>query len=272
MASAHSAQASLPGRRRVGVTRAAAVTAVVLAARGSPAPPPPSVADQVPASVAGLRLGSVTDSGSAGGRCYPMDGPVRDPVKVRLVNEMDSDHPMHHPFHLHGAGRFLVLARDGVVEDGRVIHRRGSQGARPVLPRPVLAAHPRLGPARLRRRRRRLPGRPHRHPTTAACPSRPELPSSRPADQESTMATAPTRWPPQPSRHGNPQPAPPRPFAVLRRRRWSRGLYVSGVRGTRAPPRSARALVPLTHLGLRAMLRRFEGRSIDRGHACRTHC
>jgi FtsP/CotA-like multicopper oxidase with cupredoxin domain len=37
-------------------------------------------------------------------------------VKLRLVNEMDSDHPMHHPFHLHGAGRFLVLARDGVVE------------------------------------------------------------------------------------------------------------------------------------------------------------
>jgi FtsP/CotA-like multicopper oxidase with cupredoxin domain len=34
-------------------------------------------------------------------------------VKLRLVNEMDSDHPMHHPFHLHGAGRFLVLARDG---------------------------------------------------------------------------------------------------------------------------------------------------------------
>jgi FtsP/CotA-like multicopper oxidase with cupredoxin domain len=37
-------------------------------------------------------------------------------VKIRLVNEMDSDHPMHHPFHLHGAGRFLVLARDGVAE------------------------------------------------------------------------------------------------------------------------------------------------------------
>src|SRR5918912_710265 len=35
-----------------------------------------------------------------------------DRVKIRLVNEMDSDHPMHHPFHLHGAGRFLVLARD----------------------------------------------------------------------------------------------------------------------------------------------------------------
>ena len=41
---------------------------------------------------------------------------VGERVKIRLVNEMDSDHPMHHPFHLHGAGRFLVLARDGVVE------------------------------------------------------------------------------------------------------------------------------------------------------------
>ena len=35
---------------------------------------------------------------------------VGDRVKIRLVNEMDSDHPMHHPFHIHGAGRFLVLA------------------------------------------------------------------------------------------------------------------------------------------------------------------
>jgi FtsP/CotA-like multicopper oxidase with cupredoxin domain len=41
---------------------------------------------------------------------------VGDRVKIRLVNEMDSDHPMHHPFHVHGAGRFLILARDGVVE------------------------------------------------------------------------------------------------------------------------------------------------------------
>jgi FtsP/CotA-like multicopper oxidase with cupredoxin domain len=41
---------------------------------------------------------------------------VGERVKIRLVNEMDSDHPMHHPFHLHGAGRFLVLARDGVAE------------------------------------------------------------------------------------------------------------------------------------------------------------
>jgi FtsP/CotA-like multicopper oxidase with cupredoxin domain len=41
---------------------------------------------------------------------------VGDRVKIRLVNEMDSDHPMHHPFHVHGAGRFLVVARDGEVE------------------------------------------------------------------------------------------------------------------------------------------------------------
>ena len=45
---------------------------------------------------------------------------VGDRVKIRLVNEMDSDHPMHHPFHLHGAGRFLVLSRDGVAEPNLV--------------------------------------------------------------------------------------------------------------------------------------------------------
>jgi FtsP/CotA-like multicopper oxidase with cupredoxin domain len=45
---------------------------------------------------------------------------VGDRVKLRLVNEMDSDHPMHHPFHLHGAGRFLVLSRDGEVEPNLV--------------------------------------------------------------------------------------------------------------------------------------------------------
>jgi FtsP/CotA-like multicopper oxidase with cupredoxin domain len=45
---------------------------------------------------------------------------VGDRVKIRLVNEMDSDHPMHHPFHIHGAGRFLVLARDGVTEPNLV--------------------------------------------------------------------------------------------------------------------------------------------------------
>ena len=41
---------------------------------------------------------------------------VGDRVKIRLVNEMNSDHPMHHPFHVHGAGRFLVLSRDGEPE------------------------------------------------------------------------------------------------------------------------------------------------------------
>jgi FtsP/CotA-like multicopper oxidase with cupredoxin domain len=45
---------------------------------------------------------------------------VGDRVKVRLVNEMDSDHPMHHPFHVHGAGRFLVLARNGEPESNLV--------------------------------------------------------------------------------------------------------------------------------------------------------
>jgi FtsP/CotA-like multicopper oxidase with cupredoxin domain len=41
---------------------------------------------------------------------------VGDQVKIRLLNELAGDHPMHHPFHVHGAGRFLVLARDGVAE------------------------------------------------------------------------------------------------------------------------------------------------------------
>ena len=41
---------------------------------------------------------------------------VGELVKIRLLNDMDQDHPMHHPFHIHGAGRFLILARDDVVE------------------------------------------------------------------------------------------------------------------------------------------------------------
>jgi FtsP/CotA-like multicopper oxidase with cupredoxin domain len=45
---------------------------------------------------------------------------VGDRVKIRLLNDMDSDHPMHHPFHVHGAGRFLILARDGAVEPNLV--------------------------------------------------------------------------------------------------------------------------------------------------------
>jgi FtsP/CotA-like multicopper oxidase with cupredoxin domain len=45
---------------------------------------------------------------------------VGDRVKIRILNEMDSDHPMHHPFHIHGAGRFLVLSRDGATEPNLV--------------------------------------------------------------------------------------------------------------------------------------------------------
>ena len=45
---------------------------------------------------------------------------VGDRVKLRLVNELDSDHPMQHPFHVHGAGRFVVLARDGAPEENLV--------------------------------------------------------------------------------------------------------------------------------------------------------
>ena len=45
---------------------------------------------------------------------------VGDQVKIRLLNEMAGDHPMHHPFHVHGAGRFLVLSRDGAPESSLV--------------------------------------------------------------------------------------------------------------------------------------------------------
>ena len=45
---------------------------------------------------------------------------VGDRIKIRLVNELESDHPMHHPFHIHGAGRFLILARDGEADDNLV--------------------------------------------------------------------------------------------------------------------------------------------------------
>jgi FtsP/CotA-like multicopper oxidase with cupredoxin domain len=45
---------------------------------------------------------------------------VGDQVKIRLLNEMAGDHPMHHPFHVHGAGRFLILSRDDVPEPNLV--------------------------------------------------------------------------------------------------------------------------------------------------------
>ncbi|WP_369259335.1 multicopper oxidase domain-containing protein [Geodermatophilus amargosae] len=59
---------------------------------------------------------------TTGGDSPPIDWQFTagERVKIRLVNEMDSDHPMHHPFHVHGAGRFLVLSRDGVPEPNLV--------------------------------------------------------------------------------------------------------------------------------------------------------
>jgi FtsP/CotA-like multicopper oxidase with cupredoxin domain len=67
-----------------------------------------------------------------GGNAPPVDWrfTAGQRVKIRLVNEMDSDHPMHHPFHIHGAGRFLVLARDdrpepNLVWKDTVLIRRG---------------------------------------------------------------------------------------------------------------------------------------------------
>jgi FtsP/CotA-like multicopper oxidase with cupredoxin domain len=45
---------------------------------------------------------------------------VGDRVKICLDNSVPSDHPMHHPFHIHGGGRFLVLDRDGVPESNLV--------------------------------------------------------------------------------------------------------------------------------------------------------
>jgi FtsP/CotA-like multicopper oxidase with cupredoxin domain len=45
---------------------------------------------------------------------------VGDRVKIRLLNEMAGDHPMHHPFHVHGAGRFVVLSRDDLPESNLV--------------------------------------------------------------------------------------------------------------------------------------------------------
>ena len=39
-----------------------------------------------------------------------------DRVKLRITNDPHSDHPMQHPFHIHGE-RFLVVARDGLPND-----------------------------------------------------------------------------------------------------------------------------------------------------------
>ena len=43
-----------------------------------------------------------------------------DRVKIRLVNEMDSDHPMHHPFHLHGPAGSWCWPVTGAAEPNLV--------------------------------------------------------------------------------------------------------------------------------------------------------
>ena len=52
------------------------------------------------------------DTGAANTDINDWTFKVGDQIKLRLVNEMAGDHPMHHPFHIHGAGRFLILSRD----------------------------------------------------------------------------------------------------------------------------------------------------------------
>jgi len=50
---------------------------------------------------------------------FTMQANVGDVIKIRLVNDPDSAHPMQHPMHLHGQ-RFLVLNNNGVPNDNLV--------------------------------------------------------------------------------------------------------------------------------------------------------
>jgi FtsP/CotA-like multicopper oxidase with cupredoxin domain len=65
---------------------------------------------------ANMRWKLIDRASGAAGAAIKWRFRVGERIKIRLVNEMDSDHPMHHPFHMHGAGRFLVLTRNGVRE------------------------------------------------------------------------------------------------------------------------------------------------------------
>ena len=138
---------------------------------------------------------------------------VGDRVKIRLVNEMDSDHPMHHPFHIHGAGRFLILARDerrraepGVERHGAGAHRRdGRHPARRHQPRPVDGPLPhRRAP---RERHDVLLQRPTT-PLTAAPMTSSSSAAARPAWRSATSSPArgassrSSRPPTRPRRHG----------------------------------------------------------------------
>jgi FtsP/CotA-like multicopper oxidase with cupredoxin domain len=69
---------------------------------------------------ANTRWKLIDQAAGAEGRAIDWRFRVGELVKIRLVNTMDSDHPMHHPFHIHGAGRFLILSRDGAVEPNLV--------------------------------------------------------------------------------------------------------------------------------------------------------
>ena len=69
---------------------------------------------------ANMRWKLVDQATGAAGMAIAWRFRVGDRVKIRVVNTMDSDHPMHHPFHIHGAGRFLILSRDGVSEPNLV--------------------------------------------------------------------------------------------------------------------------------------------------------
>jgi FtsP/CotA-like multicopper oxidase with cupredoxin domain len=69
---------------------------------------------------ANMRWKLIDRSTGAEGRAIDWRFRVGDRVKIRLLNELDSDHPMHHPFHVHGAGRFLILSRDGHAEPNLV--------------------------------------------------------------------------------------------------------------------------------------------------------
>ena len=58
------------------------------------------------------------ETGREGGE-IDWDFRVGDLVKIRVFNDPRSFHPMNHPIHLHGQ-RFLVVARDGVVQENLV--------------------------------------------------------------------------------------------------------------------------------------------------------
>jgi FtsP/CotA-like multicopper oxidase with cupredoxin domain len=66
---------------------------------------------------------------------------VGDRVKLRIVNKVDSDHPMQHPFDIHGQ-RFLVPSRDGEANQklawkDSVLVGTGSSSTCPTAPEPA---------------------------------------------------------------------------------------------------------------------------------------